>query len=338
MKKKALITGGGGFVGKAIVRQLRARGIHCLVLGRHLYPEVQALGAVCRLGDIRDRECVMECCRGVDTVFHVAALAGIWGPWRDYHGINVLGTENVIAGCRSAGVRHLVYTSTPSVIFNRRSIRNGDERMPYAHRFLCNYAKSKVMAERMILAASTAGLATCAIRPHLIWGPGDPHLIPRLIQRGRAGQLRQVGAGDNLVDIAYIDNVAHAHLLAADNLETTATAAGRAYFISQGEPVNLWQWIGELFSRLDIAPVRVTISYPVAYGIGALLEGIHAARGSRQEPPMTRFLAQQLAKSHYFSIARAQKELGYQPLVSTAQGMERLLASLKIDDLPLKKQ
>jgi len=328
--RKVLITGGGGFVGKAIVRLLRARDIHCLVVGRHQYPEVQALGAICRQGDIRDRDFIVECCRGVDTVFHVAALAGIWGRWRDYHGVNVLGTENVIAGCRESGVSHLIYTSTPSVVFNQHSICNKNEDLPYAEHFLCHYARSKVMAERLILAASNKGLRTCALRPHLIWGPGDPHLIPRLIERGRAGQLRQVGAGENLVDISYIDNVAHAHLLAADNLETVATAAGRAYFISQGEPVNLWQWIGELFSRLDIAPVRVKVSYPMAYGLGALLEGAYHLTGCRREPRMTRFLAQQLAKSHYFSIARAREELGYQPLVSTAQGMERLVLSLKI--------
>jgi nucleoside-diphosphate-sugar epimerase len=328
--RKVLITGGGGFVGKAIVRLLRARDIHCLVAGRHQYPEVQALGAICRQGDIRDRDFIVECCRGVDTVFHVAALAGIWGRWRDYHGVNVLGTENVIAGCRAAGVSHLIYTSTPSVVFNQHSICNKNEDLPYAEQFLCHYARSKVMAERLILAASNKGLRTCALRPHLIWGPGDPHLIPRLIERGRAGQLRQVGAGENLVDISYIDNVAHAHLLVADNLETVATAAGRAYFISQGEPVNLWRWIGELFSRLDIAPVRVKVSYPMAYGLGGLLEVGYHLTGCRQEPRMTRFLAQQLAKSHYFSIARAREELGYQPLVSTAQGMERLVLSLKI--------
>jgi len=326
--EKGLITGGGGFVGKAIVRLLRARDTQCLVAGRHLYPEVQALGAICRQGDIRDRDFMVACCRGVDTVFHVAALAGIWGHWRDYYAINVVGTENVLAGCRAAGVSRLIYTSTPSVVFNQHSICNGDEELPYADHFLCHYARSKVMAERLILAASNNDLRTCAIRPHLIWGPGDPHLIPRLIARGRAGRLRQVGAGENLVDISYIDNVAHAHLLAADNLAGAATAAGRAYFISQGEPVNLWQWIGELFSRLDIAPVRIKIPYPMAYGIGALLESAYGLARCRQEPPMTRFLAQQLAKSHYFSIARARDDLGYQPLVSTAEGMERLLASL----------
>jgi 2-alkyl-3-oxoalkanoate reductase len=325
---KVLITGGGGFVGSAIVRQLRARDISCTVVGRHIYPELAAIGATCRVGNICDSEFMHECCQGMDTVFHVASLAGIWGQWQDYYATNVIGTENVIAGCRSAGVASLVYTSTPSVVFNQHSIHNGDESLPYADRFLCHYARSKVMAERLILAASDQHLRTCAIRPHLVWGPGDPHLIPRLIERGRKGQLRQVGAGDNLVDISYVDNVAHAHLLAADNLAGVGTAAGRAYFVSQVEPVNLWSWVNELFTRLDIRPVHAKISYRAAYRIGALLEGFYGLTGRRQEPRMTRFLAQQLAKSHYFSIARAQHDLGYQPLVSTEQGMERVIASL----------
>lgn len=336
--KRALITGGGGFVGKAIVRQLRARGVECVVAGRHRYPEVEGLGGLCRVGDMRDRNFVLACCTGVDTVFHVAALAGIWGPWQEYHAINVLGTENVLDACRRAGVSALVHTSTPSVVFNQRSICNGDESLPYAERFLCHYARSKVMAERLVLRASDETLRTCAIRPHLIWGPGDPHLIPRLISRGRSGQLRQVGSGENLVDIAYVDNVAHAHLLAADNLLGSGNAAGRAYFISQGEPVNLWQWIDQLFSRLDIAPVRTTISYPVAFAMGALLEGMYKLARCRQEPPMTRFLAQQLAKSHYFSMRAARLDLGYEPLISTAQGMERLLVSLEADSCLTRQQ
>lgn len=328
--QKVLITGGGGFVGKAIVRQLLARDVHCLVVGRHEYPELTALGVTCRQGDICDRGFIRDCCRGMDTVFHVAAKAGIWGRWRDYYAANVLGTDNVLAGCRAEGVRHLVYTSTPSVVFNSRSICNGDEQLPYATRFLCHYARSKVMAEQLILSASDHNLRTCALRPHLVWGPGDPHLIPRLIERGRKGQLRQVGEGRNLVDISYIDNVAHAHLLAADNLAGVGTGAGRAYFISQGEPVNLWQWIGDLFCRLDIEPVRTTISYQAAYGLGALLEGCYRLAGRQEEPRMTRFLAEQLARSHYFSIARARHDLGYQPLVSTDQGMERLLTHLRM--------
>lgn len=323
--KRILVTGGGGFVGKAIVRMAIAQGIDCVVVGRNEYPEVAALGAQCLVGDIGEKKFVQRACRDVDTVFHVAALAGIWGGWEIYHRINVRGTENIVTSCKENGIRNLVYTSTPSVVFNKDDIVNGDETLPYASEFLCNYAKSKVLAEKYILTANSEELSTCALRPHLIWGPGDPHLIPRLLQKGKQRLLKQVGGGNNLVDISFIENVAHAHILAGKNLSTTKSAAGKAYFISQGEPVNLWEWINELFERVGIARVDATVPFRLAYAVGAVMEGMHTLTGNDTEPRMTRFLAEQLAKSHYFSIARARKDLGYVPIISTEEGMRLLI-------------
>jgi 2-alkyl-3-oxoalkanoate reductase len=326
--KRVLVTGGGGFVGSHIVRQLRLRDIECLVIGRNPYPEVEALGAQCLQGDICDPLFLLDCCREVDTVFHVAALAGIWGKWDDYYRINVLGTENVLNACKKNKIRHLVYTSTPSVVFNGDDIVDGDERLPYADRFLCHYARSKVMAEKMVLGQAGKDLLTCAIRPHLVWGPGDPHLIPRLLERGRLKQLKKVGDCTNLVDISYVENVAEAHLLAADNLESTGTASGQAYFISQGEPVNLWQWIDDLFQRMDVTPIQSRVPFPLAYAAGMVLEKLHCVFAPEKEPRMTRFLAEQLAKSHCFSIAKAEKDIAYSPRISTEEGMERLCRSM----------
>lgn len=327
--KRAVVTGGGGFVGKAVVRLLRERAIDVTVIGRSPSAEVEAMGAVMACGDIRDRAFLERALLGHDTVFHVAAKAGIWGSGGEYYAINVLGTENVLAACAKNGVRHLVYTSTPSVVFNRSDIRGEDETLGYADAFLCHYAATKAEAEKMVLAANGPALLTTALRPHLVWGPEDTNLIPRLLARGRSGRLRQVGDGSNLVDISFIDNVAQAHLLAADNLAGPGTAAGRAYFISQGEPVNLWDWINDLFRRLDIAPVNRKIGFRQAYIGGFLCEKIYLLLGRQQEPPMTRFLAEQLARSHWFSIAAAQRDLGYRPRVVTAAGMERLLAWLE---------
>lgn len=330
--RRVAVTGGGGFVGKAIVRQLLSRDIECIVLGRHRYPEVEELGATCVVGDIRDAAWVRQMLAGVDTVFHVAALAGIWGKWNDYFSINVQGTHNVIAGCRAQQVERLVYTSTPSVVFGGNDIEGGDERLPYPQKFLCHYAKSKVMAEREVLGANCDGLHTCGLRPHLVWGPGDPHLIPRLLAKGRNRELKQVGMGRNLVDISYVDNVAHAHLLAADNLAGPATAAGKSYFVSQCQPVNLWQWINALFARVGIEPVHATVPFGVAYGVGALLEAGYTLVGRKSEPPMTRFLAEQLAKSHYFSCEAIRQDLGYSPMVSTEEGMNRLVEWIREND------
>lgn len=327
--KSALVTGGGGFVGKAIVRQLLAGGVDVRVVGRHHYPEIEALGGRCYVGDICDGGVMDRAATGVDTIFHVAALAGIWGSAENYYQTNVVGTKNVLATCRRQGVPALVYTSTPSVVFNRADIKGGDERLPYPTRFLCHYARTKVTAEEQVLKAHSETLATCALRPHLIWGPEDPHLLPRLLDKGRKKQLKQIGDGRNLVDISYIDNVAHAHILAAENLLSSATAGGKPYFLSQGEPVNLWNWIAELYSAMEIPQVAGKVSFPVAYMVGGVLEMFYNLFSVGSEPKMTRFLAEQLAKSHYFSIDNAKKDLGYEPIVSTAEGLRRTVAWLK---------
>jgi len=327
--KKALVIGGGGFVGSAVARQLLARGVEVAVAGRNRYRALAGQGIRILQGDIRDREFLVQACRGFDTVFHTAAKAGIWGEKQEYEAINVTGTENVLHGCRVNDINVLVYTSTPSVVFDGRGIRGGDESLPHARRFLCHYAATKAKAENLVVAANTPGLRTCALRPHLIWGPGDPHLVPRLVDRGRRGLLKRVGEGTNLVDISYVDNVADAHVLAAANLHTTASAAGRAYFISQGEPVKLWEWVDDLFARLDIPPVTGRVTFRAAKAAGLLLEGVHSLFARGREPRMTRFLAEQLARSHWFSIEAARRDLGYEPRVTTEQGMERLVAWLK---------
>jgi len=327
---KVLVTGGGGFVGKAIVKRLTALDIDVRVIGRNPYPELEKLGVECFVGNICDKEILDKATDGVDTVFHVAALAGIWGRWKDYFETNVEGTKNVIASCKTNNVSRIVYTSTPSVVFNRSNILNGNEDLNYASDFLCNYARSKVKAEQMVLAVNSKILLTCAIRPHLIWGPEDPHLLPRLIETGRKKMLKKVGDGLNLVDISYVDNVAHAHILAAENLASTKTASGKAYFISQGEPpVNLWNWINELFTQMNIPEIKSSVPFSVAFRVGGMLELVHKCFRPKTEPRMTRFLAEQLAKSHYFSISNAQKDLGYEPVVSSEEGMRRTVKWLK---------
>ena len=328
--KTALVTGGGGFVGKAVVRQLLQHNIAVRVIGRNRYPDLEEMGVTCYPLDITNADALIHATKGVDVVFHVAALAGIWGPWQDYYSTNVLGTENVINACRLNDVNALVYTSTPSVVFNRESINGADESLPYASDFLCSYAKSKVIAEKAVL--QNLSTPSCALRPHLIWGPSDPHLLPRLLLAGRKKQLKMVGDGTNVVDISYIDNVAHAHLLAAQNLTEEKTATGQAYFIGQGEPVNLWGWINEFFDLMGVEKVTKKISHGAAYTIGAGLEFIYKVTRQSGEPRMSRFLAEQLAKSHYFSHEKAERELGYVPIVTTKEGLRRTVHWLKNND------
>ena len=326
---RVLVTGGGGFIGLALVRELRGRGIDVRVLGRHRYPSVIGAGATCIQGDIRDLATVTRAAAGCDTVFHVAAKAGIWGQFEEYYAVNVTGTLNVLAACKKKGVQALIYTSTPSVVFDGHNLEGVDESVPYAAKPLCHYATTKILAEQQVLQANSDQLQTIAIRPHLVWGPGDTNLIPRLMARGREGSLRIIGDGSNLVDIAYIDNVVHAHLLAAENLATTATAAGHAFFIGQQEPVLLWSWIKELFIRLDVPEVSAHLSLGKAKAIGWLLEKVYGILQLEQEPKMTRFLAEQLALSHWFSKKNAKNLLGYSEKVMTEQGVERLIRWLQ---------
>lgn len=326
--KTALVTGAGGFLGRYVVELLCQRGVRVRAVGRHRYPALEELGVECLPVDIRNASAVERACRGVDTVFHVAAVAGIWGPWRTFHDINTLGTYNVVEACRRHRVARLVYTSSPSVTFDGRAQCGVDETVPYPRRWLCHYPHTKAMAEQYVLAANGGdGLATCALRPHLIWGERDPHLIPRLLERARRGQLVQVGDGRNAIDITYVHNAALAHVVAAERLGPGSAVAGRAYFISQGEPVNCWQWMGEVLTLAGLPPLRRRVSYRVAWYAGAVLEGLYRLGRLKGEPRMTRFLAAQLALPHYFDISAARRDFGYEPVVSTAEGMRRTAPS-----------
>ena len=325
---KVLVTGGGGFLGGYIVRDLLERGWEVAVFGRSARPDLERNGVRVFIGDLSDQEQVHEACKGFEAVFHVAAQTGVWGNWESFYRPNVDGTQNVIDACQAQGVRSLVYTSTPSVVFTSEALKNADESQPYGEKWLCNYAHTKSIAEHEVLEADDPdGLRTIALRPHLIWGVGDPHLIPRIIERAKKGRLRIVGDGDNLVDITHVANAASAHLLALDALES-GTGGGKAYFISQGKPVRLWDWINDLLGRLGIPPVVNKISLKKAYAAGAVLEGIWKVLHLKDEPPMTRFVAVELAKDHYFNIEASRRDLGYEPTVSTEAGLAELVAHL----------
>jgi nucleoside-diphosphate-sugar epimerase len=322
---KALVTGGGGFLGLYITEQLVARGDDVRVLCRGQYPRLDELGVETVRGDVRDADAVQTACAGREVVFHTAAVPGIWGPWQHYYSINTVGTQNVIDACLTAGVAKLVYTSTPSVVYDGRPHEGADESLPYSRKFLCHYPHSKALAEQAVLQTNgRRGLATAALRPHLIWGPRDNHLVPRLIRRAQSGRLRRVGDGENLISMSYVENAAAAHLQAADRLALGSPVAGQAYFINEPQPVKLWQWVDELLALAGLPPLRRSISAGAAYRVGAGLEWIYKLCRLPGEPPMTRFLASQLSGSHYYSIGKAQRDFGYRPLFTIEQGMQRL--------------
>jgi len=321
---KALVTGGGGFLGGVIVRQLLEEGYSVRSFSRGSYPLLEALGVESSRGDLAEAEAVREACQDCQIVFHVAAKAGIWGNKDAYYRANVTGTQNVLAACRALGISRLVYTSTPSVVFDGRNLEGVDERVPYAQDYKSAYPATKATAERMILAANDERLATVALRPHLIWGPGDTHLVPGILARGRAGRLRRIGKASNLVDFTYVENAAQAHLLAAARLSPGSGVAGRAFFISQGEPVPLWDFIDRILEAANLPAVTGVVSPRLAYAAGWLCEVLYGRLRLKGEPPMTRFLAEELATAHWFDISAARKALGYQPKVSLEEGLKRL--------------
>lgn len=326
---KVLVTGAGGFLGLALVKELVAQGHAVRALVRRRATALESLGVEIVQADLRARAEVVAACRQVQWVFHTAAVAGIAGPWRHFFENNILATSHVLEGCRKHGVERLVFTSSPSVTFDGTDQNGIGESAPYSRRWLCHYPHSKALAEQEVLAANQPGrLLTCALRPHLIWGPGDRHLIPRLLDRARSGRLRRVGDGSNRIDMIYIQNAVTAHLQAGAALVPGSPVGGQAYFISQGEPVNCWQWIDQILALAGLSPVRKSVSFSAAWRIGAVLEAAWAVLRLPGEPPMTRFLAAQLAKSHYFDIGRARRDFGYEPQVPTEQGMRNLAAEL----------
>lgn len=324
---RALVTGGGGFLGRAIVEHLLREGHDVAILARGSYPEVEALGATTLRGDICDPATVTRAVEGRDVVFHVAAKAGVWGDRADFERTNVDGTANVVAACRVAGVPKLVHTSSPSVVFDGKDhVDATADDLPYPARYEALYPETKARAERLVLDANGPALATVALRPHLVWGPRDPHLLPRLFARARAGKLRIVGPGDNRVSVTYVDNAAAAHVQAAAALAPGAPCAGRAYFVNDPDPIVLWPWLNGLFRRVGIPPVTRSVPLWGGLAAGSAAETAWSLFGLAGEPPLTRFVALQLATTHTYDVGPAVRDFGYAPPVGAEDAIERTVA------------
>ncbi len=323
---KALVTGGGGYLGSAIVRALVKRGDEVSCLQRGNYPELDELTVGIHTGDITDPLAVIKASKNCDVIFHVAAKAGVWGKYENYHQPNVVGTENVLKACEVNRIGRLVYTSSPSVIFNGNDEESVDESIDYPQYFFSHYQATKAMAERKVLAANNSQLATVALRPHLIWGPGDPHLIGRIIGRARSGKLRLI-RGSKLADTTYIDNAVSAHLLAADALLAKLNVSGKTYFITNGEPVVITELINRILHAFAMPPATKTLSPKTAFTVGAISELVYKLFAIEKEPLMTRFVARQLSCAHWYDISAAKHDLGYKPLVSIEEGLQRIQAA-----------
>ena len=329
--RKVLVTGGGGFLGYAISKLLSERGDIVTSFSRRFYPELEPFNAEQIRGDISDIKAVENACKGKEFVFHTAAKPGVWGDYKEYYRTNVEGTINVLEGCRKHDVSCLIHTSSASVVFAGNDMDGADESVPYPRIFHAHYPHTKAIAEQLVLKASTSGLKTIILRPHLIWGPRDNHLVPRIIKRAK--RLRIVGNGKNMIDTIYIENAAYAHILAADSLEKNNALSGKIYFISQGKPVYLWTMVNNILKAGGLPPVTRTVHPKIAELAGTFLETLYGMFNIKTEPPMTKFVAKELATSHWFDITAAERDLGYAPIVSTEEGLKRLEEWLKNTNL-----
>lgn len=326
-----LITGAGGFLGKHLAKSLLDLNYKVWNFSRNSHSELLEMGVQTIQGDLKDASSVKNALLNMDAVFHLASMVGMWGKYDDFYAVNVQGTKNIIDACRFHGIKKLVYTSSPSVVFGIEDLCGVDESIAYPEKYLCHYASTKAMAEELLLRSNDHELATVALRPHLIFGPNDPHIFPKLIEKAKLGKLKIVGSGKNLVDVLYVQNAVDAHIQVFGKLEIGSNVSGQTYFLGQEKPVVLWDFINEILVRHNLTKLNKSISGKSAYFLGWLFEKIYRAFRIKTQPPMTRFISLQFSKSHFFDHSKAKKDFGYYPRVSVADALNRSIRSLDAD-------
>jgi nucleoside-diphosphate-sugar epimerase len=317
---KALVTGATGFLGGALARRLHNMGWDVTAHGRNAVKldQLENEGIRVLQHDIKDKNAMIAACKDQEIVFHCAALPSPWGNFEAFYQANVIGTQNVIRGCEEHKVKRLVHVSTPSLYFGYTSRINVKETDTVPEP-VSNYAATKILAEQELDQAFANGLATIAIRPRAIFGPGDTVIFPRLIPRLQSGRLPILGDGENIVDLTYIENVVDALLLCA---ESPAKTLGKKYNISNGEPIKIWKLVERICAELNMQPPKRKISYRTANAAASILEVIYTLIPTHPEPPLTRISVSMMANSTTLDITAAKQELGYQPKVSIEDGFD----------------
>lgn len=324
-----LVIGGSGFLGNALVHALqktRIKTLRSFDLIPNPDPEVNSI-----VGDLRNPEQVLQACAGVDTVFQTASLVD-WGPRsrEKLMSVNVLGNRNVIAACQQSGVQRLIYTSSIDVVFDGTPIRNGDEKLPYPKQHMDDYGHSKMLAEQDVLNANTKdGLQTCSLRATGIYGPGDRHRFPPIIQASRSGKMVYLGDGSAKFNHIYIANLVEAHLCAAAKLQPDSLVSGQAYFITDHPPTNFYEFFTPYLTALGLTVPTSRIPTTIAHALAVVMETL-ARHGVGALPPLlTRYIVLSTCKDFYFTGEKARRDLGYEPIVSPQQAFEETLSFFK---------
>jgi nucleoside-diphosphate-sugar epimerase len=333
MTQVSLVTGGSGFVGRALVDALKKRGDHVIVVepfGEPWRADVQFERV-----DVRDGEKLAALTVGVDTIFHNASLVHTQHNREDdVWSVNLGGTRNVLQAAWKGRVKKVVYVSTASAVYEGHDIENGDERLPYCRKSQAPYADSKIAAERELLAANgQRGVLTCAIRPHVIFGPGDKRFLPAILARAKAGQLRvSVGVNNRkLSDFTYVDNLIDALLAADEHLKPGSALEGQAYFVTNGEPTVFFDFVKSVLKELKLPPIVASVPFPIVFAAAAIKEALDTLRGGtlNAEDGMSRFAVRYMVRHHYFDIGKARRDFGYEPRVSLDQGIKLTCAALR---------
>ncbi|MCE3200427.1 NAD-dependent epimerase/dehydratase family protein [Paenibacillus sonchi] len=321
MMTRVLVTGATGFLGRHAVRRFAELGWEVFGLGRNLEAgqQIEKDGAVFVCEDLRHTEAAARACTGMDLVFHCAALSSPWGKYSDFVACNVEATRNIAEGCKRHGVPRLIHISTPSLYSSRKSRLSIREADPLPPKPANSYAATKLMAERVVQQAAGEGLAVFILRPRAIFGPMDNALFPRLLAANQGKGVPLLDGGGAMIDVTCVENVIDAMLLCSS---APLSAAGRAYNITNGEPILFRDLLERLFARLEIPLHSRQLPYRTAYALAGLLEGVYKLLPFLGEPVLTRYSASALGVSQTLDISLAREQLGYHPRVTTDEGLQ----------------